>query len=87
VRNWVNGPKRQTRLVTIVSSGYAGIWGPGNWVAFKMWPQDFPPKWNADDVTCEAFFRERRAKVGGGDTPPEAYEDLLGKLPFRQSRA
>jgi hypothetical protein len=52
-----------------------------------MWPQEIPPKWNADGVTCKAFFRERRPEVGGGDTPKKAYEDLLGKLPFRQSRA
>jgi hypothetical protein len=64
-------------FVTIVRSRYGGIYEPGEWVAFPMLPDQVPPEWNADDVTCSKFFQDRRGEFGGGDSPQVAYEDLL----------
>ena len=72
--------------VTIVRSRYGGIYEPGEWVAFACWPDDIPPDWKADDVTCAEFFAARSAEVGGGATPQEAYEDLLQLLAARRRR-
>jgi hypothetical protein len=64
-------------FVTIVRSRYGGTYEPGEWIAFPVWPENLPPEWNADDVTCIRFFEERRGQFGGGKTPQEAWEDLL----------
>ncbi len=69
--------------VTIVRSRYGGIYEPGEWIAFPMWPDDLPSEWNADDVTCMNWFKERRGEFGGGVSPQEAYEDLLRILQDR----
>jgi hypothetical protein len=69
---------------TILRSRYGGIYEPGKWIAFACWPDVLPPDWNADDVTCASFFAERRGEIGGGDTPQQAYENLLDLL--RQRR-
>ena len=71
-------------MVTIVRSRYGGIYEPGEWIAFACWPDQIPPDWNADDVTCAEFFADRRGEVGGGDTPQEAYEDLVRLLGQRR---
>lgn len=67
--------------VTIVRSRYGGIYEPGKWIAFAMSPGDLPPDWNGDDTVCMDFFQSRRGEVGGGETPQEAYEDLLRLFP------
>ena len=72
--------------VTIVHSRYGGIYEPGEWVAFACWPEQIPPDWNADDVTCLDFFTERRGEIGGGATPQEAWEDLRRLLDQRRRR-
>jgi len=71
-------------MVTIVRSRYGGTYEPGEWIAFACWPDQIPPDWNADDVTCAEFFAARRDEVGGGDTPQEAYEDLVRLLGQRR---
>ena len=71
-------------MVTIVRSRYGGIYEPGEWIAFACWPDQIPPDWNADDVICAGFFADRRGEVGGGDTPQEAYEDLVRLLGQRR---
>lgn len=63
--------------VTITLSRYGGIYEPGLWIAFATDPDNLPPEWNADDVTCRQFYIERRAEVGGGDTPQAAFDDLV----------
>jgi hypothetical protein len=70
--------------VTIVRSRYGGVYEPGAWIAFACWPDEISPDWNADDVTCAGFFLDRRGEVGGGDTPQEAYEDLVRLLGQRR---
>ncbi|MGW4800251.1 hypothetical protein ACWEPC_48315 [Nonomuraea sp. NPDC004297] len=70
--------------VTIVMSRYGGIYEPGIWVAFPMNPDELPPDWYAGDVECAHFFAERKGEIGGGDTPQEAYEDLLNKMRHRR---
>ena len=63
--------------VTITTARYGGIYEPGRWVAFACHPRDLPTDWDADDVTAAAFYRERRGEIGGGDTPQEAFDDLV----------
>jgi hypothetical protein len=74
------------RMVTILRSRYGGVYEPGIWIAFACWPDDIRPDWNADDRTCAEFFAERKAEIGGGSTPQEAYEDLLRLLAERRRR-
>ncbi|MGW0479400.1 hypothetical protein [Nonomuraea sp. NPDC003214] len=66
--------------VTIVMSRYGGVYEPGVWVAFPMNPDEIPPDCYAGDVECANFFAERRGEIGGGDTPQEAYDDLLNMM-------
>ena len=72
-------------MVTIVRSRYGGIYEPGEWIAFACWPDQIPPEWNVDDVTCAEFFADRRGEVGGGEPPQEAYEDLVRLLGTRSA--
>jgi hypothetical protein len=72
--------------VTIARSRYGGIYEPGAWVAFAAHPDELPPDWRADDVSCARFFGERAEEVGGGATPQAAYEDLLRRLEARRQR-
>lgn len=66
--------------VTIVRSRYGGIYEPGEWIAFALWPDELSPDWCGDDGTCQAYFRERSDEVGGGSSPQAAYDDLLRRL-------
>jgi hypothetical protein len=74
--------------VTIVTSRYGGTYEPGVWLAFPYWPEDIPPDWNADDVTCAAFFADpvRIEEIGGGDTLQAAYDDLCHRRAARRRR-
>jgi len=79
-RGWFNScvtDEREPYPVTTVWSRYGGAYEPGKWVAFPMYPDQLPPDWHADDVVCAEFFRERRQDIGGGDSPQEAYDDLV----------
>src|SRR2546421_1240728 len=73
----VASEQEEPGFVTIVRSRYGGAYEPGKWIAFPMWPDELPSEWNADDVTCMNWFRDRNGEFGGGDSPQEAYEDLL----------
>jgi hypothetical protein len=72
--------------VTIVTARYGGIYEPGRWLAFAHHPQSLPDDWDAGDVACAAFWSDprRRAEVGGGDNPQDAYDDLLLKMKRRR---
>lgn len=78
--------KTEPGTVTILSSRYGGTYEPGKWIAFACWPNDIPAGWNADDLTCASFFADRKNDIGGGDTPQQAYEDLLRLLRRRQGQ-
>jgi hypothetical protein len=62
--------------VTIVAARYGGIYEPGRWLAFPLWPEELPDGWSGGDAECYAFWQEHR-DYGGGDTPTAAYRDLL----------
>ena len=68
--------------VTIVRSRYSGIYEPGVWLAFAQPPDLLPPEWNGSDTECCGYFAlESNCRyLGGGDTPQNAYDDLLSKL-------
>jgi len=72
--------------VTIVRSRYGGIYEPGMWLAFPVRPDLLPSDWAADDVACMQFFEDRKGEFGGGESPQEAYKDLLIILSGRRDR-
>ena len=72
--------------MTIVAARYGGIYEPGKWLAFALSPEQLPPEWNAGDAECLAFFTTRN-DVGGGDSPTEAYDDLLRRQAEHRERA
>jgi hypothetical protein len=72
--------------VTITAARYGGIYEPGRWVAFACLPEDLPPDWNADDVSCLRFYETCRDEIGGGSTPQEAYADLARLMRNRRTR-
>jgi hypothetical protein len=73
--------------VTVTTARYGGIYEPGRWIAFASHPHELPAEWDADDVTCASFFQERRGEIGGGDTPQEAYDDLVRLLQERRGQS
>ena len=63
--------------VTIIKDRYRGTYSGGNWTA---WNRDFyevPEEVGGDDVECCNFWYECKEIVGKGDTPAEAYADLI----------
>jgi len=74
--------------VTIVMARYGGIYEVGRWLAFSSHPDQLPVDWDAGDVLCGKFWGDpqRQAEIGGGDSPQDAYEDLVGKLTRRRAR-
>jgi len=65
---------------TIVHDRYGGVYSGAKWIAF---PQDYDhvnEAVGADDVSCCNYWNEHPWTVGRGETPQEAYEDLVKKL-------
>jgi hypothetical protein len=75
--------ERPAGPVTIVRARYGGIYEPGFWLAFPLPPNQLPEDWDAGDSECYQFWQEHRDDYGGGDTPSDAYLDLLRR--FRMS--
>lgn len=71
--------------VTIVQTRYSGVYEGALWVAFNEYPESLDESASgafADDVTCGNWWDDTRNtdKVGRGDTPQEAYDDLKMKV-------
>ncbi len=68
--------------VTIIKTRYGGAYEGGEWAAFNCGPQYLPWEINSDDITCTKWWGTRwnRDKFGVGNTPQEAYEQLLSKV-------
>lgn len=62
--------------VTIVLSRYGGVYEPGQWLAFNLDANDLPEDWDGDDGECQDFW-QGYDKAGSGESPAEAYADLL----------
>jgi hypothetical protein len=66
--------------VTIVRARYGGIYEPGRWLAFPRDPDQLPVEWQDEGLPCRDFWLAWSEPVGGGDTPNDAYSDLVCKV-------
>lgn len=66
--------------VSIVRARYGGAYEPAPWLAFNKFENQLPFGWNGDDTTCACFWDANHEPVGAGNTPDEAYHDLIEKL-------
>lgn len=78
-----NLEKGSTYPVTIVMDRYSGSYSGAQWLAFQSDPEDLPEEIGASDPDEEDFWRnhsDEQRPIGKGNTPNEAYMDLLPKL-------
>ncbi len=87
-------PKLSIYPVTIIRSRYGGVYEGGKWVAFNEEANsDYIREALSDDIACCSFFNmidnpkievknifDKKIMVGKGDTPQDAYNNLLKKL-------
>lgn len=69
--------------VTIVEDRYTGTYSGGKWTA---WNRDFdamPMEIVDSDVECREFWYKCTEIVGRGETPAEAYADLIRRTRWR----
>lgn len=69
--------------VTIVADRYSGTYSGAAWLAFNLYDTQLPDGWDSDDVTTAEFWVSNKEVVGKGNSPQEAYEDLLRLLKSR----
>lgn len=64
--------------LTVTMDRYTGSYSGGKWTAWNLEPSEIPVEVFEDDVSCGNFWflNEGRIKVGKGETPNEAIEDL-----------
>ncbi|HEC66067.1 MAG TPA: hypothetical protein ENI23_12300 [bacterium] len=68
---------------TIVMSRYSGVYSGARWLAFPLWVSGLPKGWDGGDIECMEFWEDYEAYggiVGKGETPKDAYKNLLYKL-------
>ena len=69
--------------LTIISDRYSGCYSSGKYLAFNLEPWDVPREVDGSDRVCARFWWSDDCKkfvIGKGDTPEEAYCDLVGKM-------
>ena len=73
--------------VTIINDRYGGCYSKGAFLAFNLEPWDVPKgvSWGGD-VDCAEFWADEAPKyvIGKGNTPNEAYRDLVEKLQTKE---
>lgn len=62
--------------VTIVKTRYGGVYEGGTWAAFDREPDELPPGWDGDDMTCSAWWGANGERFGVGPTPEAALAEL-----------
>lgn len=68
---------------TIVSDRYSGTYSGAKWLAFYADAGNIPDKVGGDDGSEMSFWRSDECLgwiIGKGDTPDEAYRDLVKKV-------
>ena len=65
--------------LTIITDRYNGTYSGGKVLAFNMDYYELPEDIDGDDVACSNFFQKTKIIYGKGDTPMEAYRDLIIK--------
>ncbi len=68
------------RPVTIVKDRYNGEYLGGMWTAWNDYVENIPLDIGSDGVTCGMFWQTYEGIFGKGDTPEQAYNDLVNKL-------
>lgn len=66
--------------LTIIADRYDGTYSGGKYLAFNMDFDEMPEEIIGDDVSCCNIFYKPDFIYGKGDTPLEAYRDLILKL-------
>jgi hypothetical protein len=70
---------------TIIPSRYGGVYEDGEWLAFPLHFAKVPTVVYGGDPYCAKFFAETDLPIGRGDTPQDAYENLLDQVnPHRE---
>lgn len=67
---------------TIIPDRYDGTYSGYKWISFPCNPEDVPKEASGNDVECADFWQkveDNHIIFGGGDTPDEAYRDLIQK--------
>jgi hypothetical protein len=65
---------------TIVQARYGGAYEGAEFVALPLLLSDVPAEVQGDDLSCAGFFRHPPVVLGIGDTPNDAYNDLIDKI-------
>lgn len=66
--------------LTIITDRYTGTYSGGKVLAFNVDYYELPEAIDGDDETCAEFFCNTDIIYGKGETPTEAYMDLIHKL-------
>lgn len=62
--------------LTITSDRYGGAYSGGDFLAWKLLPENIPTEPWEDDVTCYEFWHDTDIICGRGKTPEEAVANL-----------
>ena len=62
---------------TIVADRYDGTYSHGKWLAFPIDYYDLPEDIDSGDLECGEFWRKYPGPVGKGNTPQEAFDNLV----------
>lgn len=68
---------------TIIMDRYTGAYSGAIWLAFNLYSYDVPKEIEADDGSCHRYWNTHDhlvTPIGKGDTPQEAYDDLLKNI-------
>ena len=67
--------------VTIIGDRYNGVYSNGRFLAFPIIYRRMPAGPDGSDADCMDFWKDNKLiPVGKGNTPEEAYDDLIKKV-------
>lgn len=70
--------------VAIFQARYSGVYEGGLFFAVRQC-LSVPEEAHGDDIECLDWFMENKNKIGIGDTPNEAYDNLMFKIELEQT--
>lgn len=62
---------------TIIADRYNGTYSKGKWLAFPINYYELPEDIDSGDLECADFWERYKGPVGKGNTPQEAFDDLV----------
>ena len=67
--------------MTIVTDRYTGVYSGGEYTCWPLEYRNLPDEIEGGDTECDLFWSHcDKSKVGIGNTPQEAFEDLEKKM-------